>query len=174
MNLSLFWNTSANFSHLFFWYLSNLIAPRDIVFMCCMTPLKNLFWLWNLLLFGFLTGYGLLIFRYFKKSLESFALVLFLTAFIYAFIASQVRFKNEGIWEFEPNWIYFSSIGFYLFVVLNLLKLREYIKKWLFICVFFTIFVSYFICTLGINRISRTEISYSQNWLRKFPGILYL
>ena len=84
-----FWSTCANFSHIFFWYLSNLFVPHNIVYMCSMRPLASFIWLWNLLFFGFLTGCGLFIFCYLKKSLESFALVLFLTGFVYAFISSQ-------------------------------------------------------------------------------------
>lgn len=66
---SFFLNTTANFSHVFFWYLSNLFVPQNIVLMCNMQPLSNLIWFWNFLFFGFLILSCLLIFCYFKRSL---------------------------------------------------------------------------------------------------------
>jgi len=160
---------SANFSHLFFWYLSNLVVPRNIVFICNRPPLVDFIWFWNLLFFGFLTGCGFLIFFYFKKSLESFALVLFLTGFVFAFFASQVLFESKGEWLFEPNWVYFPSIGFYLFIVLIFLRLRKYLNKKLFIVFTSVLFIFYFLLTLNLNILSRTELSYCENWLRKSP-----
>jgi len=81
----------ANFSHVFFWYLSNILFPRDIEFMANMPFLINFIWLWNSLLFIFLLGYVFLIVCYYKRSLESFALVLFIIGFIYAVPTSQTR-----------------------------------------------------------------------------------
>jgi len=163
-----FWNSTANFARVFFWYLGNLFVPHNIVFMANMPHLKGFIWLWNLLFFGFLAGYGVLIFCYFKKSLESFALAIFLIGFIFAFPASQTR-PNMGV-VFEPNWLYFSSIGFYLLMVLLFLRLRKYVNRQLLAALLLAILAYYFMGTFKINVTSRTEIGYTENWLRKFPG----
>jgi len=163
-----FWDSSANFSHIFFWYLSNLFVPRSIVFMGNMPLLKGSIWLWNFLFFGFLACCGLLIFCRLKRSLAGFALVFFLIGLVFAAPASQTR-PDMGV-VFEPNWFYFSSVGFYLFIVLSLLKLKKYINRVLFISLLTVLFMFYFISTLKLDIMSRTEISYCKNWLRKFPG----
>jgi tetratricopeptide (TPR) repeat protein len=163
------WNTCANFSHLCFWYLSNLFYPQNIVFMCNMPPLGNSICLWNLGLLAFLIGCFISVVFYFKRSLESFALVLFLMGFIYPFFASLIRFEHEGQWEFAPHWVYFFSVGFYLWIVLILLKLRARLKKSLYVCLWGALVASCFLSTWTINRVSRTEISYCENWIRKFP-----
>ena len=139
---------------------------------CLLPPLHDFIWLWNLLFFGFWAGCGLCLFGYFKRSLETFALVVFLIGFILAVPAAQERFHYGGECVFEPNWVYFSSIGFYLFMVLMFLKLKKYINKILWITLVLTCFISYFISTVRLNVISRTEISYAENWHRKFPGNL--
>ncbi len=162
-----FWILTANFSHVFFWYLSNLMVPRNIVFMCNLPPLNDSIWIWNVLFYGFLAGCAATIYA-FKISLESFALVLFLTGFIFAFPASQTR-PAMGV-VFEPYWLYFSSMGFYLLFVLLLLRLRKYLSKFLFLGLLSAIFLFYFTSTLNLNIMSRTERSYAENWLRKFPG----
>jgi len=172
MHPAVFWDLAANFSHLFFWYLGNLFVPRSIVFMCNMPPLVGFLWFWNFLLFGFLASCGLLIFRFFKKSLESFAIILFLTGLFYAFLAMHLRHGSQAErgWVFEPNWLYFSSIGFYLFVVLIILKTRDHINRALFIGLIASVYGAYFLSTINTDIISRTEKSYCENWLRKFPG----
>lgn len=93
---SAFWHSSANFSRVFFWYLGNLFVPRTIVMYCLMPPLHEGIWLWNLLLFGFWAGCGLCLFCYAKRSLEAFALTLFLIGFILTVPAAQERFHYGG------------------------------------------------------------------------------
>lgn len=165
----LFWSSCANFARIFFWYLSNLFIPINVVFMANMHPLKDYIWLWDLIFFSLGAGIVSLMIFYFKKSLESFALVFFLIGFILVFPCSLVRLQGSGAWEFEPYWLYFSSIGFYLFIILIILKLRKFISKTLFITLLLVLFISDFIATYSINIASRTEITYAENWLRKFP-----
>ena len=164
-----FWSSMANFSHLFFWYLSNLFVPRDIEFMCNFPPLTDHLWGWNSILLVFLTACGLLIFYYFKRSVESFALCFFLIGFIYALIASQALSQDGKVCAFEPNWVFFSSIGFYLLLILTLMKIGKNISKPLFIILLSVLFFYYFSSTASVNVMSRTEKSYTERWLRNFP-----
>ena len=162
-----FWSWGANFFHLILWYISNLFYPNDIVFMYNVGPLRSWIWLWVMLFGGFLIGGGVLVFYCFKKSLESFCIVLFLIGFIYAIPASLIR-PDIGF-VFEPYWFYFSSMGFYLFIVLMLLRFKKYINKTIFSIFLLTLFVFYFICTQEININASSTLRYFENWLQKSP-----
>ncbi len=163
-----FWDWSANFSRLVFWYLGNLFMPQSIVFMYNIIPSNSFVWQWNLLFFSFLIGCVLLIFIYFKKSLESFAIALFLIGFIYAIPGSLAR-PNIGL-VFEPHWFYFSSIGVFLLFILLLLRLRRHVHKVFFIMLTFSFFICCFISTQQVNIIASNPLSYYENWLQKSPG----
>ncbi|MEI7998677.1 MAG: tetratricopeptide repeat protein [Candidatus Omnitrophota bacterium] len=160
----------ANFSYLVFWYVSNLLVPRDIILMYSMSPLKDYIWFWDLFFCFFWIGGGVLIFFYFKKSIESFALSLFLMGFIYALPASIARPYMGFV--IEPYWFYFSSIGFYLFVVLMLFKLRNKVGKGVYIFTLIVLSLSLFFCSQGVNHTASNKVSYYANWLKKSPGNL--
>ena len=97
-----FWDFSANYFHLIIWYISNLFVPRDIVFMYNMPPLKDFIWLWNLFFLGILSVFSFLLF-YFKKSIESFALIIFFSGFIIVIPAFAAR--PDAGFVFEPYWL---------------------------------------------------------------------
>ena len=162
-----FWDFSANYFRLIVWYISNLFVPRDIVFMYDIAPIKDFIWLWNLLGGAFLSGLIVLIF-YFKRSMESFSLVLFFSGFLIALPAFAARPEMGFI--FEPYWSYFSSIGFFLFIVLILFKMKDRVNKWWWVVLWPIVFVSFFIQTQQLNITAGTQLSYCENWLRKSPG----
>lgn len=160
---------SANFSHEFFWYIGNLFVPHNIVYMANFVPLKGSLAVWNLLLAAFVAGCVFLVF-YFKKSLESFALVFFLTGFICAFPASLIRLQGGDGWEMEPYWVYYSSMGFYLLVTLLIFRLKKYVHRTGFIALWSVILTLCLIGTINADITARAEIIYAQDWLRKFPN----
>ncbi len=166
----LFWESNANFSHVFFWYLGNMIFPKDIVFMASLPPLQGSIVFWNALWFGFLILCVILIFFHYKKSLQSFALVFFLIGVLYAVPGAQARLQDGGQWVFEPNWMYFSSIGLYLFAALKLLKIIKPVPRFWGLMLLAVLCAALLINTLNIDASARTEKSYAENWLRKFPG----
>jgi hypothetical protein len=166
-----FWAWSTNFFHLAAWYLKNLFIPQNIVFEYSLTPAVNLSLPWDILSWGMVTGYILLIIFYFKRSLESFALVIFLTGFIYAVPASLAH-PDIGL-VFEPHWLYFSSIGFFLFMVLMLLKLKDHIQRLLYVALLSATLMSLLIDTEYLHVNARNEVEYCENWLRVSPHNTY-
>jgi tetratricopeptide (TPR) repeat protein len=162
-----FWDLSANYFHLIIWYISNLFFPRDIVFMHNAPPLKDFIWLWNLFFWGFLSGFLALLF-YFRRSLDSFALVLFFSGFFIAVPAFAAR-PDMGF-VFEPYWLYFSSVGFYLFIILIFFKIKDNINRSLWVIFLPIIFMYFFIQTQQLNLTASTQRSYCENWLRQSPG----
>ena len=131
------------------------------------TPIKHFLWLWNLFLFISILGL-LAALSYFKRSMESFALVLFFTGFFIVIPGFASR-PEVGI-GFEPYWLYFSSIGFFIFVALMLLKLKSRINKWYFVLLLSMLLMFFFIQTQKLNLIARTQLSYCENWLHRSPG----
>jgi len=166
-----FWNWSTNFFRLAAWYLKNLFFPQNIVFEYSLIPANNLSCLWNIVPWGILTGITLLILFYFKKSIESFALIIFLTGFIYAVPASLAH-PEIGL-VFEPHWVYFSSIGFFLFIVLLLLELNGHIFRIIYVVLISFILMSLLISTQRLHISSKNELSYYENWLRVSPHNTY-
>jgi hypothetical protein len=166
-----FQDCSANFSRLIVWYIKNLFIPRNIVFEYSLTPVSNLSFLWNIIPWGILTGYILLIFYYFKRSIESFALAVFLTGFIYA-IPGSLTHPDIGL-VFEPHWLYFSSIGFFLFTALMLMKLKDHVRRLLYVTLISILLMSLFIGTERLHVNSRNELIYCENWLRISPHNTY-
>lgn len=165
------WGWSTNFFGLIAWYLKNLIVPQNIVFEYSLTPAGNPSILWNIISCGTLTGYLLLVFCYFKKSIESFALILFLTGFIYAAPASLAH-PDIGM-VFEPHWLYFPSIGFILFMVLMLMKLKGRIHRLLYVALVTAILMSLLVDTGFLHVKGRNEVKYCENWLRASPHNSY-
>ena len=166
-----FWGFSAHYFHLTSWYLKNLFIPQNIVFEYSLTPSNHYSFLWDLLPLGFLTGCILFILRYFKRSIESFALIVFLTGFIYAIPASMAH-PDIGL-VFEPHWLYFSSIGFMLFIALMLLKLKAHIQRIFYLVLVSAILMSLLIGTESLHLNAKNEQSYCENWLRVSPHNTY-
>ena len=100
--------------------------------------------------------------------MESFSLVLFFSGFFIALPAFATR-PDMGF-VFEPYWLYFSSIGFFLFMVLVLFKMKDRVHRWLGVVLWLTIFMFFFIQTQKLNITAGTQVSYCENWLRKSPG----
>ncbi len=166
-----FFDWSSNFVRLTTWYIKNLFIPQNIVFEYNLTPVAHLTCLWNLAFGGVLTGCIVLIFCYFKRSIESFALAIFLTGFIYAAPACLTH-PDIGL-VFEPHWLYFSSIGFCLFIALMLVKLKKHVHRWLYAALVSAVLASYFIDTAKLHAIAKNELSYCENWLRQSPHNSY-
>ncbi len=161
------WYFCANYFYLMLWYLSNLFVPKNIVLLYNTYPISAHIWFWNTCFLLFLSGLLVFIF-YFKKSIECFAIVLFFLGFIIG-IPGFATHPEMGF-IFEPYWLYFSSIGFYLFIAIILLKIRDNINRWIFVVLIPVMFMFYFINTEKMNIISRTQLSYCENWLRLSPG----
>ncbi len=166
-----YWSFNAHYFHLIAWYLKNLFVPQNIVFEYSMPSAEKLSFLWNILPWGILAGYVLLMFCYFKKSIESFALTVFLIGFIYAIPASLAH-PDIGL-VFEPHWIYFSSIGFILFIVLILLKLKTRIHRLSYLALVSAILMSLLLDTERLHVNAKNEQGYYENWLRVSPHNTY-
>lgn len=166
-----FWEWNTNFSQMIAWYLTNLFVPQNINFEYNLTPAAHLSWAWDIASWGILAGCILLIFCYFKKNIESLALVYFLAGFLYAIPASLAH-PDVGL-VFEPHWLFFSSIGFYLFAALMLLKLKNHVRRLLYLSLLTSILMYLFIYTEKNHTTARNELSYCENWLRKSPHNSY-
>ena len=160
---------SANYWHVAMWYIGNLFVPKDIVFMYSTAPIKDFMWFWNVLFLFFVSTVIFLI-VYFKRSVESFSLILFFSGFAFAVPAFATRPQMGFV--FEPYWMYFSSIGFYLFVVLMFFKAKDRINRWIWIIIWPIVLMVFFIQTQILNIRASTQLSYCENWLRQSPGNL--
>jgi hypothetical protein len=166
-----FWDWSANFFRLVAWYIKNLFIPQNIIFEYSRIPVSKFSFLWNIFSWCVLTGYVLLILYYFKRTIESFALVIFITGFIYAVPASLAH-PDIGL-VFEPHWLYFSSTGFFLFMSLMFIKLKKRVHRLLYLALASTILMSFFIDTQRLQVNARNELSYCENWLKISPHNTY-
>jgi len=165
-SLHIFWDLPANYFHVSLWYISHLFQSQGVVFMYN-TPAVTHVAFWNFLfLISLLCVFALI--SYFRKPLEIFALVWFLTGFLIAIPAFSSRPYNGFI--FEPNWMFFSSMGFSLFLALMLQKLEGKIDRRLWIFLLPTIFMYFFVQTEKVNIINRTQFNFCENWLRNSPG----
>jgi len=157
---------AANFFHLCVWHVSNLVAPRDVVFMYNTPPLTQGIILWCLGLVmsaGFIAAAAM----YFKRSLESFALTVFVSGYLITLPA--VITRPEMGYIFEPYWVAFSTIGFFFFVLLLGARVSVYLPRWFTMSTVGVIVILFFVQTQRINAIASTELSYCENWVRKTP-----
>ena len=121
-------------------------------------------------LFLFFVSTVIFLIVYFKRSVESFSLILFFSGFAFAVPAFATRPQMGFV--FEPYWMYFSSIGFYLFVVLMFFKAKDRINRWIWIIIWPIVLMVFFIQTQILNIRASTQLSYCENWLRQSPGNL--
>jgi tetratricopeptide (TPR) repeat protein len=166
-----FFDWSANFFRMTAWYIKNLFVPGNIAFEYSQAPVIGLSYLWNFVPWTILAGSTLLVIYHFKRSAVSFAVIIFLTGFIYAAPAS-LSHPDIGM-VFEPHWLYFSSIGFFLLIALALLKLKGCINRLLYLALASSILISFYLSTEALHLMAKNELDYCENWLRVSPHNTY-
>lgn len=161
------WTYFAGLANVISWYVKRLFFPDGIVFIFNHIHFHQNIRQWNLLFWSSLFIIIYLIFFYFKKRIESLALLVFLGGFLICIPVSTSRYWLGFI--IEPNWFFFSSIGFYLFLSLTLFKLKTHIHSNLFLILVAAIFFYFNFYTQRINFIAREEFIYCEHWLRYSP-----
>jgi len=150
------------------WYTLNLIMPNDIVFMRNILPLEGAIWFWNILLLNFLVLAAIFIFKIYKRNLKSFALLWFLSGFSLVAVAC-INHADMGL-VIEPHWLYFSSVGFFLFISMGLSQLSQKLPKKFWALMIIAVSLYYGLTTHTYNYLARTEKGYSAYWLSASPG----
>ncbi len=150
------------------WYLGNLFFPNDSVFIKSIAPLTEhlLPWLGNLTVFLVIVFSLIYVWR---KTLKSFALLWFLTGFIFMIPASLTHAYQMGM-VIEPNWFFFSSMGFFMFFALILHDLKQHIRPLLSHTLLAAIIIFWSITSYRHHVIAKTEVSYLTYWLSISPG----
>lgn len=158
----------ATTSSLLKWYLGNLVFPNDAVFIKSSALLtKNLF----PEIFGLALAVLLTIFLiyFWRNTAKSFAILWFLVGFLFMVPASLVHAYQMGM-VIEPNWLYFSSMGFFMFFTLILADLKKSIHPVLTFLLTASIIFFWIISSCHHHLIARTEITYLEHWLSISPG----
>ncbi|MBZ0166752.1 MAG: hypothetical protein K8I00_08080 [Candidatus Omnitrophica bacterium] len=149
------------------WYLGNLFWPRDIVYLYELTPLQAGMW-WRAGFFLVLIAVcGYLCAVHWKRSLKTFLLGWFGLDFLILLPAS-IAHPAFGM-VLEHHWFYFSSMAFYLLLVLVLWewqpKLLPLAGRLLVI-----VLLGMSVCQSKLLLMAaRTEAGYARRWLAVCP-----
>ncbi len=163
-----FFDFTASWGFLVFWYVSNLIFPRNIVLMAHTGVVPQPAVFWNALLFVTVAASVRVMVCRWKKSAKSFALLWFLTGFILA-VPAAFAHSDMGL-VLEPHWFYFFSFGFFLLAALIFVELSARMGKRLFRALMIVVVLSYFAATQYFITQTQSEKQYCRYWLRFFPG----
>ncbi len=163
-----FFSFIASYTKLVAWYVGNLLVSENLVLIFNMFPLSENILFWDLVFFGFLSGFVFLIFYYWKKDIRTFALVWFILGFIVA-IPAMFGHAHMGL-VIEPHWFYFTSIGFFLLISILLFQLRSHMNKKFWNLVILSIFIFHYIYSQSYIALAKTEKRYCEYWLRICPN----
>ena len=160
----------ASFAKISLWYVAKLFFLKDIVVMWRVPVQTENLLAWNL---GF--GLGLAIYLYWlffilnRKSVRFLGLIWFSIGFIPLTLACFYR-KNLGF-AVEPHWMFFSTIGFCIFLADLLVTLTKTNQKLLKI---FTavLLISYGFVSYEHNKLWATQKTYCEYWVKVVPGNL--
>lgn len=166
LNISFFVFT-ASLTKLLTWYLSNLLNPVDLVIIRNIQPLKEFIPAWNFALalgLVFISVFYILI----KDNLKKFALSWFLTGFLFLLPAAPIHAYSMGL-VIEPNWFYFSSMGFFMFLAILARDLRKHIRLVIYSVLILTLTGTWGVLSYRHHVMAKTEIGYLEYWLKNNP-----
>ncbi len=158
----------ATVTKLFSWYFSKLIFPSEIIFIWVITPLREGWVLW------FVTGIVSLFFLivclvYGKRKSSVIGLSLFwlMAGFLPVLLACLYQ-PAKGI-IFEPHWVFFPSIGFFVLASYGLLNLRRFFSRE-FVIVLGVLGIGFLVVASRIsNELWRNDKIYAHHWLAQIP-----
>lgn len=163
-----FFRYLATLSQLIFWYIANLIYSKNIVLIKNLMPVTRGVLLWNGAFLGAGICLGILVFKYWKKSVKTFFLLWFLIGFLIA-VPATFQHAYMGL-VIEPYWFYFYSIGICTLVAILLLELRPLIHKNIFFAICFVLLFFGMVSSHRQHAFARTEMGYAKYWLKESPG----
>lgn len=160
---------TAAFSKLIYLYFTKLLMPSFISFdwnVLLMTrSVQIIIWLSGLLFL--LWGWYLLL-RGHAKSIPFFCATWIMLGFLPVTLASMYK-PDLGL-LLEPQWLTFSSLGFFLFVAWAGLGLYARLNKWIIGLMFVFLLLGWGIITRHNNWIWGDEIRYDDYWLENVEG----
>ncbi len=145
------------------WYLGNMFFPNDPVFIKSSAVITENLIPWISGLTISIVIIIVLIYRW-RKTLKSFAILWFLVGFIFMFPASLMHAYQMGM-VIEPNWFFFSSMGFFIFFASILADLSKKIQPVLAHTLLGTIVFFWIVSSYHHHLIAKSEISYLEYWL---------
>ncbi len=161
---------AATFAQLILFYLSNLVLLRDIVLMKSFPVIKENLFLWNV---GLIAAASLLfwLLRFgWKKDKKSFSLAWIAIGLLPVSLAVFSRPWLGLI--FEPHWVLYSTIGFFILLAFCFEYLKGKISATLWWVILITFFVTYIFSARLYNTIWADEKRYCRYMLDSSPGLL--
>lgn len=157
----------ACYTKLIFWYLSKLIYPNGIVLAWEVYQLTESPFPWVISFFSAVVLLLCLVFLYWKRSAETFALLWLLSGIA---LVSIVCFARPALgFVIEPHWLCASSVGFFLLVALFLVKLKKNLPHFVWIAIVTILSIFLFSKTLWYNQQWHSQKQYCQYWLKISP-----
>lgn len=162
-----------SFARLAGWYVSKLFYPVGIVLIRAAPAFKGIAWSWLLLGIGLLWGLYRVVFYYSKvERLASLGILFFLFGFLPAGLACLLN--PDWGFMFEPHWMFFPSIGFFLWLASLIVRIG---KKYAYALMVILI-VPWIVISRQYNELWSDEKKYCRYWLEESPqlpgAILYL
>jgi len=161
-------NYLATFSKLVFWYISKLVTLNDIVLIWATPLVRHPLLGWNLIFICIVLGCLYLIFVVWKKDIRAFAVFWILIGFIPVTMAC--LFHTDLGLMIEPHWLFFASIGFFIFLAYLIVRGGEKFNKNLIPILSMILLVAYVLASRQHNYLWANEKRYCQFWLRIVPG----
>ncbi len=162
-----FLSYSATFTKLVLWYLSKLIFIKDIVLSWAAPIVTSGQMGWNMLLAVLIAGCSYVLFNGRKRAMGALAVSWMMIGFIPVTLGSLIN-PEFGL-VIEPHWLFFSAIGFFIFIAFLLIdidkKLPFHMAK-----VLMVLLLSVYVVSSRIhNYMWSSEKRYCQFWLKSFP-----
>lgn len=167
VGLSGFISLIGTFSKLIYLYFSKLLFPDFIVFGWNILPTNKFIFIWSAGLLLLCAAWTMLL-RANAKGLPFFCATWMMLGFLPVTAASMSLPKLGLI--IEPQWLSFSSIGFFLFIAWGVLRLYARASKWLAFLLFFILIIGWGMITRYNNWIWGDEIRYFDFWKENIEG----
>ncbi len=159
---------SATLANLYQWYLSKLIFLDGIVLIWVSPAMKNNLFLWNVVFLIVLIALMIILLRFWKKSLKSFALIWFLIGFAPVTMAC-LAYGTDFLFV-EPHWFIFASIGFFLLIAIGMHYLRAFLPLRVYLLVLISVILVLVMSSRSYNYIWGNEKRYCTYWAQQTPG----
>ncbi|MDZ4241963.1 MAG: tetratricopeptide repeat protein [Candidatus Omnitrophota bacterium] len=157
----------ASFSKLVFWYAGRLVTLNGIVMIWVTPPVHEEAWLWIFALAAAAAGCVILLFRWGRKDLKSFALLWGLAGF--APVTAACLFRPDEGFAIEPHWMFFANIGFFLLAAAGLTALRRTLSRISWLVLAGGLLLILMASTMVYNHLWGHPVRYCQYWLNKAP-----
>lgn len=155
----------ASLTKLWGWYISKLFYPEGVVMIWATPPQRDGVWLYlGILLLAMLGIWRILVYYKSRDRMSFYALIWFLIGFIPTAFAC--LFKPKQGFMMEPHWMFFSSIGFFMWLSrLVLAAGKKHVPA-----IALTLVLLLMITSRFSNALWASEITYCRYWLEQAPG----